>query len=388
MEQKYKKQLKEEIDKMTESLNQKLSSKEKVLENNFNQQYQKKQLEMQQKYNKYTNEIKKNIESNIVNLNNSAIKTIHNGIKCNHCFQEPIVGCRYKCSQCNDYNLCQDCEEKNSVTGNHPHDFIKLRKEENYYNKTILKTKNDNINNINNKNIHKEVYDDDDEDDFNIIKNENDEDNKYNNNNNNNNNINNNDNPNLYDNNNNYSKYKNNTFNLFNDDDMEDKKISDNNINNNNNYYNMNKNKNYSENFKINENNEDNKFDDYKKDEDDGHNLDKKIYSFECVKVDKITEVYEEQKDVSINITLKNNNKNLIWPKGKTKLVFKIDSELIGDEINLEPQRYNEQKTYKIKIKEIDEYPTGQYKCTLLFEVNEERYGEEINFQINIKEKN
>ncbi len=105
------------------------------------------------------------------------------------------------------------------------------------------------------------------------------------------------------------------------------------------------------------------------------------------MKLDKIIEIYEEQKDVSINITLKN-NKNLVWPKGKTKLVFKVGSELIGDDINLEPQRYNEEKTYKIKIKEIDEYPTGQYKCILLFEVNEVRYGEEINFQINIKEKN
>ena len=45
-------------------------------------------------------------------------------------FEEPIVGYRYKYSKCSDYNLCQKCEENNSNTGQHSHDFIKIRKKQ------------------------------------------------------------------------------------------------------------------------------------------------------------------------------------------------------------------------------------------------------------------
>ena len=62
------------------------------------------------------------------------------------CHKMPIVGFRYKCSQCKDYNLCQDCEEKNSIKDEHPHDFIKLRKEQRNNNN---KDDDNNINNIN-----------------------------------------------------------------------------------------------------------------------------------------------------------------------------------------------------------------------------------------------
>ena len=55
----------------------------------------------------------------------SLCTTIHNGIKCVNCFKIPIVGYRYECSQCDNYNLCHDCHEKNSETGLHPHFFTR-----------------------------------------------------------------------------------------------------------------------------------------------------------------------------------------------------------------------------------------------------------------------
>jgi len=58
------------------------------------------------------------------------IKNVHNGVKCEKCFQEPIIGIRYKCSECNNYNLCANCEQKNSETEDHNHNFIKIRKEQ------------------------------------------------------------------------------------------------------------------------------------------------------------------------------------------------------------------------------------------------------------------
>jgi len=63
-------------------------------------------------------------------INLSFIKTIHFGIKCNKCGTLPIIGYRYKCPICKSYNLCQDCEERNSETCEHPHDFIKMRNQE------------------------------------------------------------------------------------------------------------------------------------------------------------------------------------------------------------------------------------------------------------------
>ena len=36
----------------------------------------------------------------------------HDGIKCEKCFDEPIKGYRYKCTVCNDYNLCEKCIDK------------------------------------------------------------------------------------------------------------------------------------------------------------------------------------------------------------------------------------------------------------------------------------
>ena len=43
---------------------------------------------------------------------------------CNGCFQSPIVGVRYKCSVCKNFDFCSSCEEKRS----HDHAFLKINK--------------------------------------------------------------------------------------------------------------------------------------------------------------------------------------------------------------------------------------------------------------------
>ncbi|OUM52267.1 hypothetical protein BVG19_g1440 [[Candida] boidinii] len=44
---------------------------------------------------------------------------IHRGISCDGCNAFPIVGNRFKCSDCVDYDLCSDCESKGTETGLH-----------------------------------------------------------------------------------------------------------------------------------------------------------------------------------------------------------------------------------------------------------------------------
>ena len=73
-----------------------------------------------------------------INNNESIIycSTIHNNIKCENCLIIPIVGVRFKCCICENYNLCVNCEEKNSYLHFHEHNnFILIREE--------LRNKND-----------------------------------------------------------------------------------------------------------------------------------------------------------------------------------------------------------------------------------------------------
>ena len=48
----------------------------------------------------------KNTDKNKNDYNLSICDTVHHDIKCEQCLAEPIIGYRYKCSKCNDYNLC------------------------------------------------------------------------------------------------------------------------------------------------------------------------------------------------------------------------------------------------------------------------------------------
>jgi hypothetical protein len=50
---------------------------------------------------------------------------VHYNTRCDGCDQFPLVGVRYKCSVCPDYDLCSKCESKNVHPDDHP--LIKLK---------------------------------------------------------------------------------------------------------------------------------------------------------------------------------------------------------------------------------------------------------------------
>jgi len=54
---------------------------------------------------------------------------IHEDIMCDNCKCNPIVGIRFKCTICNDFDLCADCEGKDVHPSGHPLMKIKVRKD-------------------------------------------------------------------------------------------------------------------------------------------------------------------------------------------------------------------------------------------------------------------
>ena len=108
--------------KDSQNENAKLKNEIKYLKSE--EENNKKKIAKLEKENSELKEVKKLVESSICN-------TVHTNIKCEHCFSNPIKGIRYKCSICNNYNLCQQCHEKNSETGKHQHFFYSLKNKDN-----------------------------------------------------------------------------------------------------------------------------------------------------------------------------------------------------------------------------------------------------------------
>ncbi len=121
--------------KCEENLKKEFSSYMKKIEENLidklTQEYEKKNKE-------YFNELKekeKEIEKThkkikeVLEENKEKIKEFDTitsyGIKCNECGKE-IIGIRYKCSKCKEYNLCEKCELKNYINKKHRHIFEKV----------------------------------------------------------------------------------------------------------------------------------------------------------------------------------------------------------------------------------------------------------------------
>ncbi|KAL6055222.1 Next to BRCA1 gene 1 protein [Balamuthia mandrillaris] len=50
----------------------------------------------------------------------------HIGITCDNCGQCPIRGNRFKCGNCDDFDLCEACEANHNHRGDHL--FIKIRR--------------------------------------------------------------------------------------------------------------------------------------------------------------------------------------------------------------------------------------------------------------------
>lgn len=58
-----------------------------------------------------------------VDINAASEVVIHNRVNCDGCGQKGIIGIRYKCAVCPDFDFCQRCE----ALIDHPHPFLKIK---------------------------------------------------------------------------------------------------------------------------------------------------------------------------------------------------------------------------------------------------------------------
>lgn len=85
---------------------------------------------------KLTDEVKSTINSSKIRVEEPKVEepkverptgeVVHEYVTCDGCGKKPIVGIRYKCSICHDFDFCEQCESK----GDHPHAFLKIRRPE------------------------------------------------------------------------------------------------------------------------------------------------------------------------------------------------------------------------------------------------------------------
>ena len=64
-------------------------------------------------------------------MGNMMNKKVHFGVKCDGCGVFPIVGCRYKCAVCDNFDYCEECEKK--LSQKHGHPLLKIRDAETKY---------------------------------------------------------------------------------------------------------------------------------------------------------------------------------------------------------------------------------------------------------------
>lgn len=113
-----KKEMEDKIDSSVKSI---LKQKMKELEDKLVEElYSNLQTEISKSKIKDNFYVIKEEENNI-----SQSKMFHKGIRCNRCGKENIQGIRYKCVQCMNYNLCENCE--NNYIHDMKHIMVKIR---------------------------------------------------------------------------------------------------------------------------------------------------------------------------------------------------------------------------------------------------------------------
>ena len=351
-------EMKNKLINMLVSKNQKIiSQKISNIENKYKSIFAEQQLKIE---NQKQNEKKKSI--------------IHKGYICNQCNQNPIIGIRYKCNDCSNYNLCEECEEKNSTTYFHDinHTFSKLRRIE-----TIEKDdeQENNLDKINNKNNKKNSNK---ENNFNKDSNNNENNDKKNENLNQKNDL-----PN--------KTYDKSSSNEINDEFNKVTTITQSNLNS---LLANTKDKDFISNLQNNILNQSEQKSNSDSNEDNQNLMetivnynDNRDYSYYSNKYEYIIHIITNKEPaIDCEIEIQNNGKNQ-WPENVTKLYFnEKKSNLKVGNVALNPLKTNEKQTVNIIIEKLNELSEGEYLICFNFKVNRKTYGQQITIKIICKE--
>jgi hypothetical protein len=114
------------------------------------------------------------------------------------------------------------------------------------------------------------------------------------------------------------------------------------------------------------------------------NNINKK-YSYLCLNRSNLYSfITKGTENTAIEITLINDGK-IDW-KPNTKLIFDNSSQIKADDIILNPQKCNEEQTYKINFNNLSKLNIGKYECFLWFNIDGENFGDKINLVIKVNE--
>jgi len=110
-------------------------------------------------------------------------------------------------------------------------------------------------------------------------------------------------------------------------------------------------------------------------------------YLYECTNIDFLdVDIYQGSKDAKFEIYLRNNGVKK-WAQD-SKLIIEQGSDLNTDVVILEPQRQNEERSYKVIVKNLHNFSVGVYKVIFLFFSGGRTHGDKIVAKIKIKDKN
>ena len=369
----YEKKLKQKMKELSNDMSNKIKIEELENKKIFLKKYEQSQIKLKEKFSQISIMAKSKINNNNNNNKNNnkvaVCKTVHKGIKCQRCFQEPIIGYRYKCMVCNDYNLCEQCEEKNFLNYEHPHDFIKIRKERNEIEQNLISNINFSNHNAEKQNNNNPIFE-------NFI--------TINDNFNNNNDINPNNNFNPQKNSNNYNNNNNNMNNLNNFDKNINNVNYENTLNNNNNIFSNNNkilnqnpknNNNFNSNFKINRSNNNLKINNGK-------------YSYKSYSENMQCSINQGDNSIALSIVLENNG-SYPWVNQKTFLLANPNNYNIRcQNIMLNPQLPNKSDTYKFSLSNLSSLNIGEYKISYSFIVDGNSYGKDLDISLFVTNRN
>ena len=113
----------------------------------------------------------------------------------------------------------------------------------------------------------------------------------------------------------------------------------------------------------------------------------KEKYSYKCLNSGELKVIINEGDDeAKLKITLINNG-SVTWTEKKTVLVFDRKSKRCGEEINLDPQKPGEKKSYDIFFKSLKSERPGEYPFILKVFNENEPFGGKLNGKLIIKKK-